>query len=113
MPASEPVPPAKVPPPSAEPAGGSPATAFAVLALLASTLGRSIFPALLGAATGLAAFIDRTQHVASLLSQLVAAGGVAFTLRAVATTFTQGSLGVGYRMLVIPAGTAASVLTMA
>jgi hypothetical protein len=88
-------------------------TLFAVAALVASTVGRTIFPAMFGAATGLAAWIDRTQHVASLLSQLVAAGGVAFVLRAVATTFTQNSLGIGYRMLVIPAGTAASVLTMA
>jgi hypothetical protein len=113
MPASEEAQPAKVAPRSWDPPGGLPVTAFAVVALLASTLGRSIFPALFGAATGLTSFIDRTQHVASFLSQMVAAGGVAFTLRAVATTFTQGSLGIGYRMLVIPAGTAASVLTMA
>lgn len=113
MPASEPVPPAKVAAPSWDPPGGLPVAAFALFALLASTLGRSIVPALFGAATGLAAFIDRTQHVASFLSQMVAAGGVAFALRSVATTFTQSSLGIGYRMLVIPAGTAASVLTMA
>ena len=96
-----------------EPPAGLPLTLFALLALLASCLGRSIFPALFGAATGLAPWIDRTQHVASILSQVVAAGGVAFSLRAVATTFNQGSLGVGYRMVVIPAATAASVLTMA
>lgn len=112
MPASEPSPPTKTAE-SAWDRGGLTLTLFAVAALVASTVGRTIFPAMFGAATGLAAWIDRTQHVASLLSQLVAAGGVAFVLRAVATTFTQNSLGIGYRMLVIPAGTAASVLTMA
>jgi len=113
MPASAEAKPAKVAPPSWEPPSGVPVTAFAVVAVLASTLGRSIFPALFGAATGLATFIDRTQHVASFLTQMVAVGGVAFTLRAVATTFAQRSLGIGYRMLVIPAGTAASALAMA
>ena len=93
--------------------GGLTLTLFAAIAFVASSVGRSMAPALFGAATGLASFIDRTEHVASMLSQVVAAGGVAFALRSVATTFTQTSLGIGYRMLIIPAGTAASVLTMA
>jgi len=92
---------------------GLPLAAFATLALLASALGRSIFPAMVGAATGLAPWIERTQRLASILSQLVAAGGVALALRAVITTFSRTSLGVAYRMVVIPAGTAASVLAMA
>jgi hypothetical protein len=92
--------------------GGLTLTLFAVVAFVASSVGRSMAPALFGAATGLATFIDRTEHVASMLSQVVAAGGVAFALRSVATTFTHTSLGIGYRMLIIPAGTAASVLTM-
>ena len=112
MPASEPHPP-KNPEHSAWDRSGLTLTLFAAAALIASTVGRSIFPAMFGAATGLATWIDRTQHVASVLSQLVAAGGVAFVLRSVATTFTQTELGIGYRMLVIPAGSAASVLTMA
>jgi hypothetical protein len=85
---------------------------FAAVALVASCVGRSISPALLGAATGLSSWIERTQHLASLLSQMVAAAGVAFTLRSVATTFAHTELGIGYRMLVIPAGLAASMLTM-
>ena len=96
-----------------EPPSGLPLALFAVLALLASCLGRSILPALFGAATGLASWIDRTQELASILSQVVAAGGVAFALRAVVTTFGRASLGIGYRMVVIPAATAASVLTLA
>src|SRR6187399_933740 len=96
-----------------EPFLGVPLALFGALALLATLLGRSLFPALVGAATGLAPWIERTQRAASLLSQIVAAGGVAFALRAVVTTFSRTSLGIGYRMVVIPAGTAASVLTMA
>jgi hypothetical protein len=96
-----------------DPSFGVPLALFAAVALLASALGRAIFPAMMGAATGLAPWIERTQRILSLLSQVVAAGGVAFALRAVATTFSRTSLGVGYRMVVIPAGTAASVLTMA
>jgi hypothetical protein len=112
MPSSEPIPPTK-PGQSAWDRSGLTLTLFAALALVASSIGRSISPALFGAATGLASWIDRTEHVASILSQVVAAGGVAFALRSVVTTFTHTSLGIGYRMLVIPAGTAASILTMA
>lgn len=96
-----------------EPHLGMPLAAFGAFALLATWLGRSLFPAMVGAATGLAPWIERTQRAASLLSQIVAAGGVAFALRSVVTTFSRTSLGIGYRMVVIPAGTAASVLTMA
>jgi hypothetical protein len=96
-----------------EPPVALPLALFAAVALLASWLGRSIFPAMVGAATGLAPWIERTQRVAGLLSQLVAAGGVAFSLRAVALTFGRTWLGIGYRMVVIPAATAAAVLIMA
>jgi hypothetical protein len=96
-----------------EPFLGVPLALFGAVALLATLLGRSLFPAMVGAATGLAPWIEHTERVASLLSQIVAAGGVAFALRAVVTTFGRTSLGIGYRMVVIPAGTAASVLTMA
>jgi hypothetical protein len=101
--------PARVP----EPSLGVPLALFGAFALLATLLGRSLFPAMVGAATGLAPWIEHTERVASLMSQVVAAGGVAFALRAVVTTFGRTSLGIGYRMVVIPAGTAASVLTMA
>jgi hypothetical protein len=112
------MPPAAAPTPAASPRAwdppfGVPIVAFAACALFASWFGRSLFPAMVGAATGLAPWIERTQRIASLLSQLVAAAGVAFALRAVVTTFGRASLGIGYRMVVIPAGTAASVLTMA
>jgi hypothetical protein len=92
---------------------GLPLALFCGFALLASCLGRSIFPAMFGAATGITPWIDRTQHVASVMSQVVAAGGVAFALRAVVTTFNRVSLGIGYRMVTIPAATCAAVLTMA
>jgi len=113
MPPRDPTPPTKERPLAWDPPAGLPLTLFAAFALLASCLGRSLFPALFGAATGLTPWIDRTQRAASILSQVVAAGGVAFSLRAVANTFNSGWLGVGYRMVVIPAATAASVLTMA
>src|SRR5262245_47487671 len=96
-----------------DPPAGLPLVLFCGFALLASCLGRSVFPAMFGAATGITPWIDRTQHVASLLTQVVAAGGVAFSLRAVVLTFSRPSLGIGYRMVTIPAATGASVLTMA
>jgi hypothetical protein len=108
MPASEPRTPT-VTEQSAWDRGGLTLTLFAAAALIASTVGRTIFPAMFGAATGIATWIERTQHVSSLLSQLVAAAGVAFVIRAVVTSFTQTSLGIGYRMLVIPAGILASL----
>jgi hypothetical protein len=96
-----------------DPPLGLPLALFCGFALLASCLGRSIFPAMFGAATGISPWIDRTQHVASVMSQIVAAGGVAFALRAVVVTFSRTSLGIGYRMVTIPAATASAVLTMA
>jgi hypothetical protein len=99
--------------PAWDPPAGLPLAFFCGFALLASCLGRSIFPAMFGAATGITPWIDRTQHVASVMSQVVAAGGVAFALRAVVMTFSRPSLGIGYRMVTVPAATAAAVLTMA
>jgi hypothetical protein len=92
---------------------GVPVVALALLALLASLAGRLIAPALFGAATGIERWIQVTQATANLASPIVAVGGVAFTLRAVGVTLTKSSLGIAYRMLVIPAAIATSAVLMA
>ena len=92
---------------------GVPVVALALLALLAGLAGRLIAPALFGAATGIERWIQVTQATANLASPIVAVGGVAFTLRAVGVTLTKSSLGIAYRMLVIPAAIATSAVLMA
>jgi hypothetical protein len=92
---------------------GVPVVALAVLALLASLAGRLIAPALFGAATGIERLIQVTNATANLASPIVAVGGVAFTLRAVGVTLTKNSLGIAYRILVIPAAIATSAVLMA
>jgi hypothetical protein len=92
---------------------GIPLAALAALAMGASLFGRLLAPALFGAATGLEVWIHLTQLFANFLSQIVAAAGVAFALRAVGVTLSRPALGVGYRMIVIPAAIATSALTMA
>jgi hypothetical protein len=89
---------------------GVPIVTLALLALLASLAGRLIAPALFGAATGIERWIQVTQATANLASPFVALGGVAFTLRAVGVTLTKSSLGIAYRMLVIPAAIATSAI---
>ena len=89
---------------------GIPVIALAALALVASLFGRLIAPALFGAATGIERWIQVAQATANLASPIVAVGGVAFTLRAVGMTLTKSALGIAYRMLVIPAAIATSVL---
>jgi hypothetical protein len=92
---------------------GVPVVALALLALLASVSGRLLSPALFGAATGIERWIQVTQATANLASPIVAVGGVAFTLRAVGVTLTKRSLGIAYRVLVIPAAIATSAVLMA
>ena len=98
---------------SSERPSGIPVIALGLLALLASLSGRLIAPALFGAATGIERWIQVTQATANLASPIVAVGGVAFTLRAVGVTLTKSSLGIAYRMLVIPAAIATSAVLMA
>jgi len=92
---------------------GMPVVALGLLALLASLSGRLLAPALFGAASGIERWIQVTQATANLASPIVAVGGVAFTLRAVGVTLTKSSLGIAYRMLVVPAAIATSAVLMA
>jgi hypothetical protein len=87
--------------------------ALALLALLANLTGRLLEPALIGAASGIERWINVTKIFANLASPIVAVGGVAFTLRAVGVTLTKSSLGIAYRVLVIPAAIATSAVLMA
>jgi hypothetical protein len=81
--------------------------------LLANLTGRLLEPALIGAASGIERWINVTKIFANLASPIVAVGGVAFTLRAVGVTLTKSSLGIAYRVLVIPAAIATSAVLMA
>jgi hypothetical protein len=92
---------------------GVPLAALAGLALFANLFGRLLAPALFGAAPRLVVWISVIQVLANFLTQIVAAGGVAFALRAVGVTLARPALGVAYRMIVIPAVIATSALTMA
>ncbi len=91
---------------------GVPLALFAGLALVATTFGRLLSPALFGSGTGLGRWIMAAQALGNVSSQAVAAGGVAFALRAVGVALSRGGLGIGYRMVVIPAVVATSALTM-
>jgi hypothetical protein len=92
---------------------GVPVIALALVALVGGLAARLLEPALFGAATGIERWIKTTKIVANLASPFVAVGGVAFTLRAVGVTLTKSSLGIAYRMLVIPAAIATSAVLMA
>jgi hypothetical protein len=92
---------------------GMPIVALGAFALVASLTGRLLAPALFGAASGIERWIQVNQATANLASPIVAVGGVAFTLRAVGVTLTKSSLGIAYRMLVIPAAIATSAVLMA
>src|SRR5262245_14389479 len=92
---------------------GMPIVGLALLALLANVSGRLLAPALFGAASGIERWIQVTQATANLASPIVAVGGVAFTLRAVGVALTKSSLGIAYRVLVIPAAIATSAVLMA
>jgi hypothetical protein len=92
---------------------GVPVIALALLALLANITGRLLEPALIGAASGIERWINVTKIFANLASPIVAVGGVAFTLRAVGVALTKSSLGIAYRVLVIPAAIATSAVLMA
>ena len=91
---------------------GVPLAVLGALGLFASLFGRLLAPALFGATT-LQNWILVTQAAANLASQIVAATGVVFALRAVGATLARTTLGVAYRMVVIPATIATSALTMA
>jgi len=91
---------------------GVPVALLAGLALVATAFGRLLSPALFGSATGLDRWIMAAQALGNVSSQAVAAGGVAFALRAVGVTLSRGGLGIAFRMVVIPAAVATSALAM-
>jgi hypothetical protein len=90
-----------------------PLAVLAALGLVASLFGRLLAPALFGAATGLELWIGLTQLIANYASQVVAAAGVVFALWSVGVTLSRVSLGIAYRMVMIPATIATSALTIA
>jgi hypothetical protein len=91
---------------------GVPIALFAGLALLATVFGRILSPALFGSGIGLGRWIMAAQALGNVSSQAVAAGGVAFALRAVGVSLGRGGLGIAYRMVVIPAVVVTSALAM-
>jgi hypothetical protein len=89
-----------------------PIALFAALALVATVFGRLLSPALFGSGTGLDGWIRAAQAIGNVSSQAVAAGGVAFSLRAVGVALGKSGLGIAYRMVVIPAVIVTSALAM-
>lgn len=85
---------------------------LAGLSLAASALGRLLSPALPGSATGLESWIYHTNSLAALMSQIVAAGGIAFSLRAVGVAMSKAALGLTYRLVMFPATIVTSALVI-
>ena len=85
---------------------------LAGLSLAASGLGRLLSPALPGAATGLESWIHHTNAIAAFMSQIVAAGGIAFALRAVGVAMSKSALGLTYRLVMFPATIVTSALVI-
>lgn len=77
---------------------------FAVLALFALIAARGVAPALPGSATGISSCIVAATFVAACASQLLAAGGIALCIRLLGTLASLPSLGVAFRMAVLPTG---------
>jgi len=85
-------------------------TRFAVLATL---VGRGIAPAIPGLAVGIAPFIVLSGRVAALMSQLVAAGGVAAAIRVAGGALRLPRLDLGYRLVTLPGSAIVVALVMA
>ncbi len=94
-------------------AEGIPLWLLAALGLVASFLGRGLTPALPGSSTGIERFIGMTYSATSVLSQIVAAGAVAFVLRLSGMLLVERRLGIAFRAVALPAATAVAALTVA
>lgn len=77
---------------------------YALLSLLALLASRGVAPALPGSATGIASWITASAFFAACLSQLLAAGGVVLCIRLLGLVSALPSLGVAFRMAMLPAG---------
>lgn len=89
------------------------ATGYAVLALCAIVAARGVAPALPGTTTGIARLISAAVWFAACVSQLVAAGGIALSVRLLGTVFAVPSLGIGFRFTALGAGLGAVALVAA
>lgn len=94
----------------AVPSSSVTACGFAVLALCAIAAARGLAPALPGTATGIARLIGATVWFAACASQLVAAGGIALSVRLLGVVFSLPSLGIAFRFAGLGAGL--SVVTL-
>jgi hypothetical protein len=86
------------------------ASGFAALALCAILAARGLAPALPGTATGIARLIGAAVWFAACVSQLVAAGGIALSVRLLGVVFALPSLGIAFRFAGLGAGL--SVITL-
>ncbi len=117
--------PSAEPAPTALPAARNPSTelgplafgvsprAFAILSLLALLTARGLAPALPGSATGIATWINVSGFLAACSSQLLAAGGIALCIRLLSTISALPSLGVGFRLAMLPTGLGVVLLVAA
>jgi hypothetical protein len=84
----------------------------ALLAFLASLLGRSIAPALPGSRAGIARWITLSEQAAELLSQAFALAGIMLIVRLGFTSLRERSLGIVYRLAAAPATACIVTLVM-
>ena len=83
------------------------------VAVLATIIGRGVAPAIPGLAVGIAPFIVLSSRVSALLSQLVAAGGVAAAIRLAGNALRVPRLDLGYRLVTLPSSAIVVALVMA
>lgn len=82
-------------------------------ALLATVIARGIAPAIPGLAVGIAPFIVLSGRISALLSQLVAAGGVAAVIRLAVMALRVPKLDLTYRLLALPGSAIVVALVIA
>jgi hypothetical protein len=87
--------------------------AFAILSLVALLAARGFAPALPGSATGIATWINLSGFFAACASQLLAAGGIALCIRLLSTVSALPSVGVGFRLAMLPTGLGVVLLVAA
>jgi hypothetical protein len=94
---------------------GLPAAVYrglAILALLASLIGRGLAPALPGSKAGIAIWIMLGDRIAALLSQLLLVGGSMVLIRLLLVMLRDQRLSAVYRLLIVPAGAAVVALVV-
>jgi hypothetical protein len=101
--------------PAVDAAGLTPAwiRLVALLALVASLVGRGLAPALPGSRAGIGSFIALSARASAVLSQLFVLAGAMLAVRLAFATLRERPLGVVYRVAAVPATACIVTLVMA